>query len=98
MEKNSTAIDHELRMWKQKIEEVISKFQSLPTGKKAKLTGYINNIQMVAAELDDRIELLMKSGYDGGDYWDNDVKVDIDEFRNDFTESKGMYMDYDYSG
>jgi hypothetical protein len=94
----SVNIDHELTMWKEKLESIITKLDALPSGKKAKLTGYIRDIHMLSIELDDRIELLKTSGYDGGDFWDNDIKVNIDDFRNDFTETSGMYMDYDYSG
>ncbi len=91
-------MDYELRMWKKKVEAIIDKFDSLPTRKKAKLMGYIREIDILAAELDDRIYDLRTWGDDGGDFWINDVKVDIDEFRSDFTETSGTYMDYDYSG
>ena len=91
-------MDHELSMWKKRIDDIIIKFEALPSRKKAKLTGYIRDLHMLATELDDRIELLKDSGYDGGDFWDNNIKVDIDEFRSDFTETGGTYMDYDYSG
>lgn len=60
--------------------------------------GTIMEIHILASELDDRIEDLKKSGGDNGEYWDSDIKVNIDDFRNDFTETSGMYMDYDYSG
>ena len=95
---NTASIDHELGMWKNKLEHIITKLEALPSRKKAKLTGYIRDITMLATELEDRIELLKTSGYDDGEFWHNDVKVNIDEFRNDFTETSGMYMDYDYSG
>lgn len=91
-------IDHELSMWKNEIESIIAKFNRLPSGKKAKLMGNIMEIHILAAELESRIAELKEGGYDGGAYWDRDLKIDIDAFRNDFTESSGMYMDYDYSG
>jgi hypothetical protein len=99
MTRQDTAhIDHELSMWRRKLDTIITKFEALPSGKKAKLTGYIRDIHMLAIELDDRIELLKESGYDDGDFWDNNIRVDIDEFRSDFTETSGTFMDYDYSG
>ena len=91
-------VNHELGMWKEKLEKIIAKFEDLPSRKKAKLTGYIRDIHMLAIELDDRIEVLNESGFDGGYFWENDIKVNIDEFRSDFTETAGTYMDYDYSG
>jgi hypothetical protein len=96
--RDSAHIDHELSMWKDKLKDIITKLEALPSRKKAKLTGYIRDIHILSTELDDRIENLKQSGYDGGDYWNNDIKVNIDEFRNDFTETSGTFMDYDYSG
>lgn len=91
-------IDNELSVWKEKIESILEKFSSLPSGKKAKMMGAIMEIHILASELEGRIEDLKESGFDDGEYWKSDVKVDIDTFRSDFTETPGTYMDYDYSG
>ena len=92
-------VDNELARWKAKLDSISHKFDTLPSGKKAKLMGYIREIDILAAELDERIHLIAKHGWEQNDsYWQHDVKVDIDEFRNPFTETAGTYMDYDYSG
>ncbi len=98
MDNKSAHIDHELSMWKKQIDGIMSRIETLPSGKKAKIMALVGDIRILATELDDRIERVKESGYDGGDFWVNDVKVDIDEFRSDFTETAGTYMDYDYSG
>ena len=95
---NSQHIDFELSIWKEKLEKILAQFAAFPSRKKAKLMGTIMELHIMDAELDDRIALLKESGYDNGDYWDNSIRVNIDEFRSDFTESSEIYMDYDYSG
>ena len=98
MDEKHDIVNLELSAWKNRIESILRKFERIPSGKKAKLMGSIMDLYMLAEELDERIEDLNVYGYDGGDYWSDDVKVNIDEFRSDFTETSGTYMDYDYSG
>ena len=99
MEVNDTShIEAELTNWKNRLDTIMMKIESLPSGKKAKVMGYIRDINILAAELEDRIIDLRNEGYDNGDFWHTDLRINNDEFRSDFTETKGTYMDYDYSG
>ena len=99
METSTYNVENELTRWKEKIDRISRKFATLPSGKKAKLMGYIRELDILAAELDERIEVIEHYGWQQDDgYWLHDVKVDIDQFRSPFTETAGTYMDYDYSG
>ena len=95
---DTVQIESELAVLKNRLDDIISRTELLPSGKKAKMMGYIRDLDILAAEVEDRIAHLQNEGYDDGDFWRTDVKINIDDFRNDFTESSGMYMDYDYSG
>ena len=95
---NTSYIESELTILKNRLDTITMKIESLSSGKKAKMMGCIRDMHILAAELEDRITNLRDEGYDNGDFWHTDLRVNNDEFRNDFTESNGIYMDYDYSG
>ncbi len=95
---NTSNIESELTILKKRLDTIMLKIESLPSGKKAKMMGYVRDMNILAVELGDRIMNLRNEGYDNGDFWHTDLRINNDEFRNDFTESNGIYMDYDYSG
>lgn len=95
---NTSNIESELTILKNRVDTITMKIESLPSGKKAKMMGYIRDMHILAVEIEDRITNLRNEGYDNGEFWYSDLRINNDKFRSDFTESNGMYMDYDYSG
>ncbi len=50
----------ELTGWKAKMYDVVQKFDKMPTGKKEKVVGEINELHMIIETLSDRIDKLQK--------------------------------------
>lgn len=92
-----TIVGNELNLWKERLAGATEKINALPSSRKRRLTPYLRDLDMMLAEMEDRIEQIVKDKVTPG-IRDDEPKVRMDDFRNIFNESGGVHMDYDYSG
>jgi hypothetical protein len=87
----------ELEVWSQRLHELSSEIERIPSIDKYKLQPQIDALHIITIELDDRLCDLMNS-CESIETLDSVDETDSQGARHNFTESKNERFDYDFGG
>ncbi len=93
-----TTMGRELASWRQRLLDITSKIDRMPSIEKYRLTPHIEGLHILVAELDDRINLLHDDCLASleGDERAADTLLAQPVFH--FKEDRGVCHDYDFGG
>ena len=89
-------VDIELSQWQEKINDVLSNIDNLPTGKKQRMLEDVNGLHIVMTELRDRIEKLRtECPISWEPEWED---VSFRDPGYNFNDKASVNFDYDFGG
>lgn len=91
-------VDMELTLWKSKLYDVIRKMDKASTGDKGKMYEDINDLHMLMAELEDRVDSLRTSCPTEWSPEDQEIKVKLGKLEDRYKEASNVLFDYDFGG
>lgn len=91
-------VDTELTMWKARLYDVINKIDKLPTGNKQRMYEQVNGLNIVMAELEERIDKLRSECPIAWKPEQEKIKEKFSEINNKYKEATGVFFDYDFGG
>jgi hypothetical protein len=90
--------DIELTAWKAKLYDIIRKMDKMPTSSKEKMYGEINALNMLMAELDDRIQTLRTSCPTDWSPEQKEISNKLTILNKKYQTATATYFDYDFGG
>jgi len=91
-------VDTELTMWKTRLYDVMSKIDKLPTGNKQRMYEEVNGLNIVMAELEERIDKLRTECPVAWKPEQEKIKEKFSEINDKYKEATGVFFDYDFGG
>lgn len=91
-------VDTELTMWKTRLYDVMSKIENLPTGNKQRMYEQVNGLNIVMAELEERIDKLRSECPIAWKPEQEKIKEKFSEINDKYKETTGVFFDYDFGG
>jgi len=91
-------VDTELTMWKARLYDVMRKIETLPSGNKQRMHDEVNGLNIVMAELEERIDKLRSECPLVWKPEQDKIKEKFSEMTDKYKETTGVYFDYDFGG
>lgn len=91
-------VDIELTMWKAKLYDVMSKIEKLSSGNKQRMLEDVNGLNIIMAELEERIEKLRTECPITWKPEQEIIKGKFTEIADKYKEATGVHFDYDFGG
>jgi hypothetical protein len=92
------SVNTELTIWKDRLFDVISKFDHLPTGDKQRMYEEVNGLHIIMSELEERIEKLRTECPTEWKPAEAESNVKIPGPNSRYTDTSGVHFDYDFGG
>ncbi len=93
------SVNTELTQWKERLFNVISHIDHLPTGDKQRMYEEVNGLHIIMSELEERIERLRTECPTEWQPAEEETIFKVSELSgNRFSDTSGVHFDYDFGG
>lgn len=91
-------VDIELTTWKVKMYDLMNKIDKLSSGEKQGMLEEINGLNIIVAELEERIDKLRSECPVEWKPEQEKIQAKFSEINDKYKEAAGIYFDYDFGG
>lgn len=91
-------VDMELTLWKAKLYDVLGKIEELPTGRKQRVYEEVNGLNIMMAELEERIDKLRSECPLVWKPEQEDIKKRLSDLSEKYQFATEECFDYDFGG
>jgi len=91
-------VDMELTLWKAKLYDVLVKIEKLPTGRKERVYEEVNGLNIIMAELEERIDKLRSECPISWKPEHETINKKLTSLSEKYHFATEEYFDYDFGG